>query len=209
MLQPTLRHDEGGRDAPGGCGGCSGRPGVAPEEIAVSALSAQELEVLARRVRGNDWKSVSAAMGLPIAALSKYQERALEKLAAVDLTSLEGLRTVAENVFAVFGQTPDGRPVTLPRMMRREDLRALRSAYATQAHDPEPDLLGKPIDNSDERSPMIATLLASVPSAGTGADVTVRVLTERFVETDEIGVVIFSRVGGALFNDDAIRIGVV
>jgi len=96
-------------------------------------LSPQELEVLARRVRGDDWKRVAAAMGLPIGTLSHYQERGLEKLAAIDLGSLEGLKDVAENITAVFGQTPDGRPVTLPGRMTHEELRALRAAAAAIA----------------------------------------------------------------------------
>lgn len=89
--------------------------------------------MLARRVRGDDWKTVSAAMDLPIGTVSKYQERALEKLAAIDLTSLEGLISVSENVLAVFGQTPGGRPVTITRQMSRDELRAMRTAAANAA----------------------------------------------------------------------------
>jgi hypothetical protein len=66
-------------------------------------------------------------MALPIGTLSHYQERGLEK---IGVGSLEALKDVAENVFAVFGQTPDGRPVTLPRRMTRDELRGLRMAAA-------------------------------------------------------------------------------
>lgn len=41
------------------------------------------------------------------------------------------------------------------------------------------------------------------------AQITTRVLNERFADTDQVGIILFSRVGGALENEDAIRIGIV
>jgi HK97 family phage major capsid protein len=35
------------------------------------------------------------------------------------------------------------------------------------------------------------------------------VLRERFADTDQIGLILFARVGGALWNVDAVRVGVV
>lgn len=90
--------------------------------------SPRELEVLARRIRGDDWKAIAAAMELPIGTLSGYQSRGLEKLAAIELDSLDGLKIMAENVQLLFRQTPDGRPVTLPGRMSREDVDTLRAA---------------------------------------------------------------------------------
>jgi HK97 family phage major capsid protein len=37
----------------------------------------------------------------------------------------------------------------------------------------------------------------------------VRVLTERYAESDQVGVVLIDRVGGCLVNPDAVRIDVV
>jgi HK97 family phage major capsid protein len=41
------------------------------------------------------------------------------------------------------------------------------------------------------------------------AQIATRILSERFADTDQIGIIIFERVGGALWNPDAVRIGVV
>lgn len=41
------------------------------------------------------------------------------------------------------------------------------------------------------------------------AQISTVVLRERFADTDQTGIILFSRVGGALWNEDAIRIGVV
>ena len=41
------------------------------------------------------------------------------------------------------------------------------------------------------------------------AQITTVVLRERFADTDQTGIILFERVGGALWNEDAIRIGVV
>ena len=97
-----------------------------------SPLSPQLLEVLRLSDgRGKPWKEVAEAMGLPIGTVSKYRERALEELAAIDLTSREGLLTMAETIAAVFGQGPDGGPLTLPGRISRDELRDVRNAYAT------------------------------------------------------------------------------
>lgn len=81
---------------------------------------------------------------------------------------------------------------------------------------PGPDLEGKPIANTD-----------ALPDDGvdgnkvllfgdfTGyvianrAQISVKVLNERFSDTDQVGFVLIERVGGACFNEDAFRIGVV
>lgn len=78
------------------------------------------------------------------------------------------------------------------------------------------DLLGYPIDNSD-----------FLPSDGTNANkvfifgdisayviaqraqISTVVLRERFADTDQVGIILFERVGGALWNTDAIRFGIV
>lgn len=77
-------------------------------------------------------------------------------------------------------------------------------------------LLGYPVDNSD-----------FVPTDGTNANavyifgdlssyiiaqraqITSVVLRERFADTDQIGIILFERVGGAVWNPDGIRIGIV
>lgn len=41
------------------------------------------------------------------------------------------------------------------------------------------------------------------------AAISTRVLSERFADTDQIGIILFERVGGALWNTDAIRYGIV
>ncbi|HXH82562.1 MAG TPA: phage major capsid protein [Candidatus Tectomicrobia bacterium] len=41
------------------------------------------------------------------------------------------------------------------------------------------------------------------------AQITTVVLRERFADTDQVGLILFERVGGALANEDAVRIGVV
>jgi HK97 family phage major capsid protein len=41
------------------------------------------------------------------------------------------------------------------------------------------------------------------------AQIATRVLSERFADTDQIGIIIFERVGGALWNPDAVRYGIV
>jgi HK97 family phage major capsid protein len=37
----------------------------------------------------------------------------------------------------------------------------------------------------------------------------VQVLRERYADTDQVGVVLINRVGGALANPDAVRVGIV
>jgi HK97 family phage major capsid protein len=44
---------------------------------------------------------------------------------------------------------------------------------------------------------------------GQRAQITSIVLRERFADTDQVGVVLFERVGGGVFNPDAFRIGIV
>lgn len=78
------------------------------------------------------------------------------------------------------------------------------------------DLLGYPIDNSD-----------FLPADGTNgnkvfifgdisayviaqrAQISTVVLRERFADTDQVGIILFERVGGAMWNTDAVRFGIV
>jgi HK97 family phage major capsid protein len=78
------------------------------------------------------------------------------------------------------------------------------------------DLLSYPVYNS-EFMPADATDANKVLVFGDisayviaqRAQITTVVLRERFADTDQTGIILFERVGGALWNEDAIRIGVV
>jgi HK97 family phage major capsid protein len=41
------------------------------------------------------------------------------------------------------------------------------------------------------------------------AQISTQILRERFADTDQTGIIIFERVGGALWNADAVRVGIV
>ena len=41
------------------------------------------------------------------------------------------------------------------------------------------------------------------------AQISSRVLNERFADTDQVGLILFERVGGDIWNTDAIRYGIV
>jgi HK97 family phage major capsid protein len=78
------------------------------------------------------------------------------------------------------------------------------------------DLLGYPIENSDfmpddgtdgNKVMVYGDLTGYV--IGQRAQVTTVVLRERFADTDQVGIILFERVGGAVWNTDAMRIGVV
>ncbi len=43
----------------------------------------------------------------------------------------------------------------------------------------------------------------------TRTQMSITILRERFADTDQTGIIIFDRVGGALWNEDAIRMGIV
>ena len=78
------------------------------------------------------------------------------------------------------------------------------------------ELMGYPIDNSDfmpndgtdtNKVFLFGDLGAYI--IGQRAQVTSMVLRERFADTDQTGIILFERVGGAVWNTDALRIGVV
>jgi len=79
-----------------------------------------------------------------------------------------------------------------------------------------PPLMGSPVNNS-EFMPADGTDGAKVVAYGdfsqyiiaNRAQMTTVVLRERFADTDQIGIIIMERVGGALWNNDALRIGIV
>lgn len=76
-------------------------------------------------------------------------------------------------------------------------------------------LLGKPIDNSpfieedgaDTRKVLLIADLSNYIIAQ--RSISVRVLSERFADLDQSGISVISRVGGAVWNDDGMRLGVV
>jgi HK97 family phage major capsid protein len=78
------------------------------------------------------------------------------------------------------------------------------------------ELMGYPIDNSefvpndgtDQNKVLVFGDLSQYIIAQR-AQVTTAILRERFADTDQIGIVLFERVGGDLWNTDAIRVGVV
>ncbi len=76
--------------------------------------------------------------------------------------------------------------------------------------------MGYPIDNSDfmpnDGTDANAVILYGDLSAyiiGQRAQITSVVLRERFADTDQVGIILFERVGGAVWNPDAMRIGIV
>jgi len=79
-----------------------------------------------------------------------------------------------------------------------------------------PPLMGSPVNNS-EFMPADGTDGAKVVAYGDfsqyiiaqRAQMTTVVLRERFADTDQIGIIIMERVGGAMWNNDAIRTGIV
>lgn len=66
-----------------------------------------------------------------------------------------------------------------------------------------------PADGTDANKVMWIGNLAQAYIIGQRAQVTSTVLRERYADTDQTGIVIFERIGGATFNPDAGRIGIV
>lgn len=66
-----------------------------------------------------------------------------------------------------------------------------------------------PGDGTDANQVMWIGNLAQAYIIGQRAQVTSTVLRERFADTDQTGIVLFERVGGATWNSDAGRIGIV
>ena len=97
-----------------------------------------------------------------------------------------------------------GRPVWFPY------------AQAGIANDAPTNLLGAPISNSDwmpadgttGNTPLIIGDLSQYIIAQR-TQITSVVLRERFADTDQVGIILFERVGGGAYNYDAFRIGVV
>ena len=78
------------------------------------------------------------------------------------------------------------------------------------------EMQGYPIDNTEfmeddgtDARRVLAFGDLSAYVIGQRAQITTVVLRERFADTDQVGIVMFERVGGAVWNPDAIRIGVV
>jgi HK97 family phage major capsid protein len=78
------------------------------------------------------------------------------------------------------------------------------------------ELLGYPVDNSDfmpddgtNGNKVIVFGDLSAYIIAQRNQITVSVLRERFADTDQTGIILFERVGGALWDSRAIRIGIV
>jgi HK97 family phage major capsid protein len=90
-------------------------------------------------------------------------------------------------------------------------------ALSGSAFAPTPrDLFGYPVYNSDfmtdEGTDLNKVIIFGDFSAyiiAQRAQITTVVLRERFADTDQTGIILFERVGGALWNTDAIRIATV
>lgn len=66
-----------------------------------------------------------------------------------------------------------------------------------------------PSDGTDANKVMVVGNIAQAYVIGQRAQITSTVLRERFADTDQTGIILFERVGGAAWNVDAIRIGIV
>lgn len=78
------------------------------------------------------------------------------------------------------------------------------------------ELMGYPIDNSDFMPPTLVDANKVIIFGDLSqyiiaqrAQISARVLNERFADTDQVGIIIFERVGGGIWNTDAIRYGIV
>lgn len=77
-------------------------------------------------------------------------------------------------------------------------------------------LMGYPVENSDfmpndgaDANKVLLYGDLSYYIIGQRAQITSVVLRERFADTDQVGIILFERVGGACWNPDAFRIGIV
>lgn len=77
-------------------------------------------------------------------------------------------------------------------------------------------LLDYPIDNSDFMPPTLVDGNKVIVFGDLSqyiiaqrAQISSRVLNERFADTDQVGIILFERVGGGIWNTDAIRYGIV
>lgn len=78
------------------------------------------------------------------------------------------------------------------------------------------ELLGYPTDNTDwmqadgvDGNKVLAFGDFSQYIIAQRAAITSRVLNERFADTDQVGIILFERVGGDIWNTDAMRFGIV
>lgn len=78
------------------------------------------------------------------------------------------------------------------------------------------ELLGYPIDNSDflptddtDANKVLVFGDLSAYVIAQRAQISTVVLRERFADSDQVGIILFERVGGSLWNTDAIRFGIV
>lgn len=66
-----------------------------------------------------------------------------------------------------------------------------------------------PSDGTDANKVMFVGNVAQAYIIGQRAQITSTVLRERFADTDQTGIILFERIGGATWNTDAGRIGIV
>lgn len=66
-----------------------------------------------------------------------------------------------------------------------------------------------PSDGTDANKVMFVGNVAQAYIIGQRAQITSTVLRERFADTDQTGIILFERIGGATWNVDAGRIGIV
>lgn len=66
-----------------------------------------------------------------------------------------------------------------------------------------------PSDGTDANKVMWIGNLAQAYIIGQRAQITSTVLRERFADTDQTGIILFERIGGAVWNPDAGRVGIV
>jgi DNA-binding CsgD family transcriptional regulator len=93
----------------------------------VKTLSPREAEVAQRRIRGEKVTSIAADLGVSGGTISELQARALDKLG---VGSLNEAIALVSNLVELFRHGRDGQPMTMPLVVQREDIRALRDACA-------------------------------------------------------------------------------
>ena len=78
------------------------------------------------------------------------------------------------------------------------------------------ELLSYPVENSDFMPPLLVDgnkviIFGDISQyiIAQRAQISSRVLNERFADTDQVGIILFERVGGDIWNTDALRYGVV
>jgi HK97 family phage major capsid protein len=96
--------------------------------------------------------------------------------------------------------------------------RYLWPAYSGSAYAATPrELMGYPVENSDfmpndgtdANKVLLFGNLANGYIIGQRAQITSTVLRERYADTDQTGIILWERVGGDVWNGDALRVGIV